>query len=104
MKTNPDPDDAKLSSLLRESRGSPALPPRFEQNVWRRIEDAAAPAKADSWLDALVSLILRPRFAFTTAAVLLVAGGLLGTHEASLAVRHEAQARYVAYVAPNPLR
>jgi hypothetical protein len=103
MKTNSNPDDAKLSSLLRESRGSPALPPRFQQNIWRRIEDAAAPAKADSWLDALVALILRPRFALATAAVLLVAGGLLGTREGSLAAKHEAQARYVAYVAPNPL-
>jgi hypothetical protein len=103
MKTNSHPDDAKLSSLLRESRGSPALPPRFQQNVWRRIEDAAAPAKTDSWLDALVSLILRPRFAFATAAVLLVAGGLLGTREGSHAAKHEAQSRYIAYVAPNPL-
>ena len=104
MKTHSNPEDAKLSSLLRESRVSPGLPPRFQQNVWRRIEDAAASAKTNSWLEAVVTLIFRPRFAFATAAVLLLAGGLLGTHEGSLAVRHEAQARYVAYVAPNPLR
>jgi hypothetical protein len=49
-------------------------------------------------------LILRPRFAFATAAVLLVAGGVLGTHEGSLAAQQAAQARYLSYVAPNPLR
>jgi len=97
-------EDIKLQELLRGNRSAPAMPPRFQQKVWRRIEDADAPAASGSWLDALAGLILRPRFAFATAAVLLIAGGVLGTHEGSLAARHDAQARYVAYVAPNPLR
>lgn len=99
-----NPKDAKLSALLRESRGSPALPPRFQENVWRRIEDAEAPEKSGSWVDALAALILRPRLAFATAAVLLVAGILAGAHEGSKTARQDAQARYVAYIAPNPLR
>ena len=104
MKENMNFDDVKLGALLRESRVSPALPPRFQENVWRRVEDAEAPDKSASWLDALAALILRPRFAFATAAVLLFAGIFMGAHEGSQAVRHDAQARYVAYVAPNSLR
>ncbi len=104
MKENMNFNDAKLSALLRESRWSPSLPPRFQQNVWRRIEDAEAPVAAASWLDALAALILRPKFAFATAAVLLFAGGLLGTQRGSETVRHEAQVRYLASVAPDSLR
>jgi hypothetical protein len=109
---NPNPSfagasDAKLGALLRESRVSPALPPRFQEGVWRRIEEAAAPIKATggiTWLDALVTLVLRPRLALTTAAVLIVAGALLGVREGSQAARQDAQARYLAEVAPNSLR
>jgi hypothetical protein len=104
MRENMNPNDTKLSALLRESRVSPSLPPRFQQNVWQRIEDAEAPVKPESWLDALAALILRPKFAFTTAAMLLFAGILLGTVEGSQNARHDAQARYIASVAPNSLR
>jgi hypothetical protein len=104
MKTNPNPDDAEISALLRESRESPPLPPRFRENVWRRIEDAAAPAKPESWLEALVALILRPRFAYAAAAVLIFTGAMLGAHAGSKSIKNVEQARYVAYIAPNPLR
>jgi hypothetical protein len=104
MKENMNSNDAKLSALLRGSRLSPSLPPRFQENVWRRIEDAEAPVKSESWLEALVILILRPRFAFATAVLLLFAGALLGAHEGLQAVRHDAQARYVASIAPDSLR
>ena len=98
------PDDAQFSALLRESRATPTLPPRFQQNVWRRIEDAEAPMKSASWLDALATLILRPRLAFATIAVLMLAGVLLGSHDGVQTARHDAQARYLAAVAPNSLR
>ncbi|HEY5043244.1 MAG TPA: hypothetical protein VIK53_14725 [Verrucomicrobiae bacterium] len=98
------PDDPQISALLREARVSPALPPRFQQNVWRRIENAEAPARSASWLDALAAWVLRPRLAFATAAVLLFAGILLGVREGSQSARHEAQARYLAEVAPATLR
>lgn len=104
MKDNMNTNDPKLSALLRESRLSPALPPRFQQNVWRRIETAAASVKSDSWLDALAALILRPKFAFVTVAVLLGVGIVFGTMDGSQAARHDAQARYIAAVAPNSLR
>jgi hypothetical protein len=93
--------DQKLTALLREARTAPALPPRFQQNVWRRIEDAEVPT-AGTWVDALAALILRPRFAIAAAAVLLLAGGLAGTMEGWQDARHEAQMNYLASVAPYP--
>ena len=104
MQENMNPDDPKLSALLRESRGSPALPPRFQENVWRRIEDAEAPAMSASWLDALAALVVRPRFAYATAAVLLAAGLFMGTFEGRQAARHDAQMNYLAAVAPRSVR
>ena len=103
---NPTPDDAKLSSLLRESRVAPGLPPRFQENVWRRIADAEADKGAESptWLNDLIAWVLRPRLAFAAVAVLVVAGALLGLREGSQLARHEAQVRYLAAVAPNTLR
>jgi len=109
---NPDPgfaeaSDAKLGALLRASRVSPELPPRFHEGVWRRIEKAAAPAKSNggiAWLDALAALVLRPRLALATAAVLMVAGALLGVRDGNQMAHQDAQARYLAAVAPHSLR
>ena len=109
---NPNPgsagaSDAKLGALLRASRVSPALPPRFHEGVWRRIEKAAAPAKSNggiAWLDALAALVLRPRLALATAAVLMVAGALLGVRDGNQMAHQDAQARYLAAVAPHSLR
>jgi hypothetical protein len=114
-KENPNPDpgyargsaeagDARLGSLLHASRPSPALPPRFQDGVWRRIEEAEAPAKSESWLDALAVLVLRPRFALATVSALVLAGVLLGAYDGTQVARQDAQARYLAAVAPNPLR
>lgn len=103
MKNN-NPDNRKLHALLRSARVSPPLPPRFQENVWRRIEAAESPAKTESWMDALAALILRPRLAFVAAVVLLLAGGLLGVEAGMQTARQDAQARYVAAVAPNILR
>lgn len=104
MKENTHNEDAKLAGLLREARSSPSLPPRFQQNVWRRIESADATDASVSWLDRLAALILRPKLAVTTMAVLLFAGILLGTHAGSQTVRQNAQARYLESVAPDSLR
>jgi ferric-dicitrate binding protein FerR (iron transport regulator) len=102
-----DPQDIKLGTLLRESRVSPPLPPRFQEKVWRRIEDAEAPlasAPALSWLDALAALMLRPRFALATAVVLVAAGALLGARAGDLAATRTAQAQYLTAVAPPTMR
>lgn len=101
---NLQPDDANIGALLRQARVSPSLPPRFQQNVWRRLEDAEAPVKPAAWLDALVNLILRPRFAGAAAAVLLLAGVSAGTLEGRQVARHDAQMNYLAAVAPHAAR
>jgi hypothetical protein len=106
-KENINPSDTKLGALLRESRVSPALPPRFQEGVWRRIEEADAPVKSTggiAWLDALVTLMLRPRLALATATVLIIAGALLGVRDGNQMAHQDAQARYLAAVAPHSLR
>ena len=106
-KENINPSDTKLGALLRESRISPALPPHFQEGVWRRIEEASAPAKVTggvTWLDALATLVLRPRLALATAAALMLAGALLGVRDGNQMAHQDAQARYLAVVAPNSLR
>ena len=106
-KENHNSDDVRLGTLLRASRPSPSLPPRFQEAVWRRIEEAEAPAQSAGgviWLDALAALVLRPRFAFATVSALVLAGVLLGTYNGAQVARQDAQARYLAAVAPNPLR
>lgn len=97
-------EDPQLQTLLRRNRPAPALPPRFQQNVWRRIEDAEAAVKPASWLDALAALILRPRFALAAATALVLAGVFLGALDGVQHARHDAQAHYLAAVAPNSLR
>ena len=96
--------DTKLSALLRESRVSPSLPPGFQENVWRRIENVEAQAESVSWLDALAALVLRPRIALATASVLVVAGALFGAREGNLVANQTAQQQYIAAVAPASLR
>jgi hypothetical protein len=98
------PEEAAVSALLRAVRVSPALPPRFQQNVWRRIEAAETPAKTESWLDALATMILRPRFAVAAAAVLLLAGVGAGTLQGRQLARQDAQMNYLAAVAPQSVR
>jgi len=101
-----DPEDVKLSGLLQESRESPALPPRFQERVWSRIEKAEGSASRESpgWLDALAIWLLRPRAAVAGVALLLVAGAVLGAREGAQVARRDAQAHYLAAVAPNSLR
>jgi len=99
-----NPDDTRFREVLRAARPSPSLPPRFHDNVWRRIEDTEAHTKSGSWLDALTLLVFRPRFAYATVAALVLAGVLLGTYQGTQTARQNEQTRYVALVAPNPLR
>jgi hypothetical protein len=104
--TTLDADDTALRRLLRRSRVAPALPPRFQEGVWRRIETAAAnrDAVARHWLDAVVNWLLRPKLALAGAAALMLLGAWMGVHEGAQGARQAAQARYVASVAPNALR
>jgi len=100
-------DEGKLSGLLRESRETPVLPPRFQENVWRRIESADActiPVGDANWFELVATWLLRPRLALTVAAVLVLIGLGFGWSSGEQLARQDAQARYVAVVAPNSLR
>lgn len=96
---NQDRADGKLSSLLHESRPTPGLPPRFQENVWRRIEHNNHAAPALNWVEALAALIMKPRFAFATVCTLVVVGVLLGLLNGNAHARQDAQERYLAAVA-----
>jgi hypothetical protein len=100
------PEDVKLRTLLRDSREAPALPPRFREGVWSRIEQEERSARREGpgWLDALAALLMRPRAALAGVAILLVAGAVLGAREGAHAARQDAQSQYLAAVAPNSLR
>lgn len=102
----PPSDEIRLRELLRASRPTAELPPRFQENVWRRIERAdesqTSPVRA-GWLDALAAWLLRPQLAFALAAVLVLMGVGLGWNSGERLARSEAQARYIAAVAPNAL-
>jgi hypothetical protein len=97
-------EDIKLQTLLRGNRPAPSLPPRFQQDVWRRIEDADLSARPAAWLDALAALVLRPRFALAAATALVLAGIFLGALDGRQEARQEAQANYLASVAPHSAR
>lgn len=109
MKNNMQPpDDERLHALLRESRPAPPFPPRFQDSVWRRIENAETPAaqtaSSFAWLERWVERLLMPRFALASLAFVLVAGGLMGVVSGGGAVKQQAQERYLSAVAPNALR
>jgi hypothetical protein len=98
--------DERLRQALRGARLSPALPPRFQEDVWRRIERTKAPRSAlpGAWLDALLGSLLRPGVLLAGAAVLVVVSGVAGALDGSVAAREAAKAHYIASVAPNTLR
>ena len=104
-KPNPEIDDGKLTALLRDSRPAFALPPRFHESVWRRIERAEAGKTTGDfgWLDVLVLRVLRPRLALAAVTALVLAGAFLGVRDGVQVARQDAQARYLAMVAPNAL-
>jgi len=110
MKTEPGTlvgnEDQPLRALLLSARPAPVLPPRFKQEVWRRIERAEVAREAPSvpWLEVLVGRLLRPRFLVAGLAALVVVSGTAGALERSIAARTAARAQYLAAVAPNSLR
>ena len=104
--THLEPDDARLGTLLRESRPAPSLPPRFQENVWRRIKNEEALSTstiAASWMDAFAIWLVRPRLAVAVAAVLVLMGVGLGWNNGERLARTDAQTRYLSVVAPNAL-
>lgn len=97
--SNQHQEDVRLHGLLQAARPQLELPPRFRENVWRRLERPAASTGLDHWIAALAGLFLKPRFALATIAVVLVTGAALGLWNGQAQARLTAQERYVASVA-----
>jgi len=99
------PDDEPLGRLLREARLTPALPPHFQESVWRQIESAEERRSAETtWLGIITGWLLRPRLALAVAVALMFAGMGFGWSRGEQLARQDAQARYLTAVAPNLLR
>jgi hypothetical protein len=106
MKTEtPGSNDGALDRLLHEWKVETTLPARFDEQVWRRIALAEAPAKSPfavlrNWI---AQTIMRPSFALSYATILLFAGVLGGFWQAN-AVAQQAEetlrSRYVQMVDP----
>jgi hypothetical protein len=103
---NPEP----LRRVLRQWQVTEPLPPRFQEGVWRKIEQAeasAAPAATTTlwtlfrtWL---TTMLPRPVVAVAYLSVLLVVGMAAGYRQARQATAHldnELGSRYVQSVDP----
>jgi hypothetical protein len=103
---NPSETDRRLSELLAEWKTEASLPPRFQERVWKRIEQAEARKPQVSlaalvhWLDAAFR---RPALACVYVTVLLFVGLGAGYWQAQGTMaqsQSEMRARYVQSVDP----
>jgi hypothetical protein len=97
-------NDEPLSRVLREWKVTKPLPPRFQDEVWRRIERSET--SASPWwmlIYRFAAAISRPSLAASYLTVLLLAGVIAGYWQARVANAHaEAtlSARYVQMLDP----
>jgi len=104
---DPENHDEALRGLLKEWRVETPLPPRFQGEVWRRIECAQAPAVPSIWAVMahwIRTALARPALAVAYIAVFLVIGATAGwtqAHRATMRVREELGQRYVRVLDPS---
>ena len=100
--TGPENDEA-LHKALRQWTVEAALPPRFQEQVWKRIEQAEArPTLLRSTLLTFLTL-QRPKFAFAYLAVFLVLGlaaGAVAAQAKNSRLDSELSQRYVQSLDP----
>jgi hypothetical protein len=98
--------DGQLHQALQAWKVQAALPPRFQEGVWQRIERAESETPRPAWLEMfrfLTSLVNRPALAVSYVTVLIIIGLVAGYVEASAANAHTGQmlsARYVQTLDP----
>ncbi len=108
MKTNKPNDDALRHALLQEWKVKPSLPPRFNEQVWRRIERAeTTPVPSVSltgvFANWIATMLPRPAFATAYVTVLLVIGASIGwsiARQETARVTSDLSTRYVQAVDP----
>jgi hypothetical protein len=99
-----DDNERQLRATLRKWNVKATLPPRFQEDVWRRI--AHAESQVPAWrllLARLAAAIAKPSLAASYVTVLLLTGVISGYWQARLANTHADQmlsARYVQLVDP----
>ncbi len=100
---NPNPEDAALSKVLSEWQMTEPLPPRFQEEVWRRIEKADTVVPVWKLLLQRVSAGLsRPAVAASYVSLLLLLGlatGYWHARETRADVDQQMSLRYVQMVA-----
>ena len=109
MKPNSE-NQEPLHKVMREWRVTETLPPRFQEGVWRRIQQAEAsvsPAPTTTlwsmWKAWLATALPRPAVAAAYLSILLVAGMAAGYRQAQQTTAHlddELGSRYVQSVDP----
>jgi hypothetical protein len=96
-------DDPKLTAMLQEAHPAPALPPRFQEGVWQRLERAERQTKKASplgWLEQFVRNVLRPTYATASLAAVMFVGAWLGIRDGDGQVYRAERTRYLAAVSP----
>ena len=107
MKNESETSDGPLRALLHAARPAPPLPPRFQESVWRRVEQAKAlrgSASLPEWLDRAATWLLRPRLALAGAVAMLLVGTSIGVVQGSNLAGELAKQRYLAAVSPDVTR
>jgi len=98
-------NQTQLERALQEWRVTTPLPPRFQEQVWKRIERAEVPSLTlwDAMRAWFTMAFARPAFAIAYVGVLLVAGLALGFVQASHKAAswdRQLEARYVQTIDP----
>ena len=99
-----DHTDQSLDKVLQEWRVSAALPPRFQEQVWQRIERTET--KDSGWVTFIRQIraaFARPALASSYVALLLFAGIAAGYWQAQASNAHADQmlsSRYVQLIDP----
>jgi hypothetical protein len=109
MKTNnSNENDAPLRALLQEWKPEASLPPRFQEQVWQRIErgeimPAPSVPLATGLVNWIANMLPKPALATAYVMVLLVIGASVGWSQArqeTARVTGELSARYAQAVDP----
>ena len=100
------PSDEALSQVLHQWKVDAPLPPRFQDQVWRRIERSESQLQVPAWVPLwhrLTSALARPSLAVSYVTLLMLVGLLAGywqVRSARAQTDENMGARYVQLVAP----
>lgn len=97
--------DRQLEGLLQEWRVTSPLPPRFGEQVWKRIErvEVTRISVVDAVRTWVAMAFARPAFAFAYVSVLVAVGlalGFLQANQKTAEWDRQLEARYVQSIDP----